>query len=123
MGSFALLGLILAAVGVFSVAAQTVAQRTRELAVRRVVGADSGDLLRLVLRESLTTAAIGIVAGMGAALETAHLTRAFAFGIAPLDLRLYAVGTLILVVTATFASLPAAVVATRADPATILRGE
>lgn len=79
----------------------------------------AADLVRLVLRESLTAVAIGI----GVAADAAQLTRAFAFGIAPLDPRLHVAGAVVLVITAALASVLPAAAATRADSLSALRAQ
>ena len=73
LGSFALLTLVLAAIGSFGVLSYSVAQRTREIGVRMAIGADRTDILALVLRQAAKFTAIGIAAGMTAALVVARL--------------------------------------------------
>jgi ABC-type antimicrobial peptide transport system permease subunit len=85
VGLFGLVGLLLAAVGVYGVLSFEVARRTREMGVRRALGARAGDLLRLVVGEGVTLAALGRVAGVALGAGAAHLMRAYLLGIGPLD--------------------------------------
>ena len=85
-GAFAAMALTLAAVGIFGVLAFSVSQRTREFGIRMALGAQSGDVLRMVMREALKITAAGVAAGL---LLAAALTRSLAallFGVEPHDL-------------------------------------
>jgi predicted permease len=85
LGGFGLLGLLLAAVGVYGVMAYSVAQRTRELGIRVAVGADSGSVVRLVLGEGMRLAVIGTVVGLVAAAGTSQLLGGLLYNVNPLD--------------------------------------
>lgn len=85
LGSFGLLGLLLAAVGVYGVMAYSVAQRTRELGIRVAVGADRGSVVRLVLGEGLRLAGVGIVLGLGAAAGASQLIKGLLYNTPALD--------------------------------------
>lgn len=116
------LALLLTAVGLYSLLAWSVAQRTRELGVRAALGADRRRLRRLVLGQALRIAAIGIVLGTAGGLAAARASRAVLFGVAPYDpLSLLAPGALLLLIAAVAAWWPARR-ATRIDPMTALRG-
>jgi predicted permease len=108
LGSFAALGVLLAAVGVYGVVAYSVAQRRKELGIMVALGAERGRIVRSVLRESLVYAAAGLGAGIPAALATSRLMSSMVWGVTPYDPITYAsiaVATLLLVVAA--AALPA----------------
>jgi ABC-type antimicrobial peptide transport system permease subunit len=85
LGIFGLLGLTLAAVGVYGVMAYSVAQRTRELGIRVALGADRRRVLRLVLGEGMTLAVIGTLLGLLAAAGAARAVRSMLYNVSPLD--------------------------------------
>jgi predicted permease len=85
VGIFGVVGLVLAAVGVYGVLSFQVARRTRELGVRRALGARATDLLVLVLREGVVLAASGCAAGVALGAGVAHLLRGVLLGVGPLD--------------------------------------
>lgn len=118
---FAVLAVVLACVGVYSVVAFTVARRRGEMGVRMAVGATSRQVTRLVVREMMTLVAIGIAAGLVLALLMAPALRSLLVGIQPFDFPTFlAVGTVIAVVAAISTWLPARR-AGRTDLASILR--
>jgi predicted permease len=121
LGLFASVALILASVGIYSVLSYIVTGRSREIGIRTALGAQTSDVMRLVVREGMTPAIIGIVVGAGAALGSAALLEQLVFGMSASDpLTLGAVaGTLALV--ALVASLLPAYRAARVDPLTVLR--
>ena len=86
IGAFAAVAAFLAAVGIFSVLAYLVAQRTRELAVRRALGARSGDVVGLIVGQGLRLVAIGLVLGFASALAVARLVTGLLFEVSPWDL-------------------------------------
>jgi predicted permease len=122
LGLFAAVALALATVGIYSVLSYIVRGRSREIAVRTALGAQTGDVLRLVVVEGMTPAVIGIVAGALAALASAALLDKLVYGISAADpLTLAAVsGTLAAV--ALLASLVPAWRASKLDPLQVLRG-
>lgn len=82
---FALVALFLAAIGLYGVVAYTVSQRSREIGLRMAMGAQRGDVLRMVLADGMQLAMVGVVLGMGGALSLASLVASLLFGITPFD--------------------------------------
>jgi len=121
--AFAAFALILAAVGVYGVMSFQVTQSAHDIGVRIALGAGSGNILNLVVRQGMTLAAAGVVAGLaGAAL----LTRAMAgmlFGVGTHDVATFSAVTGFLLATALLASYIPARRATRLDPLVVLREE
>ena len=119
--AFALLALVMAAVGLYAVISYSVTQRWSELGVRVALGADNGDIVRLVLRHGATMAGGGILLGLGASLGVTRAIRSLLVGIPPYDLVTFAgVSILLAAVTALASYLPARR-ATRLDPVAVLR--
>jgi len=120
---FGLLALALAAIGLYSVVAYNVAQRTHEMGVRVALGAEVRDLVRLVLREGLLLASVGVVLGGVVAVLAAPSLKSLLFQEQPRDpVVLIGVGVTLLAV-ATLASLVPARRASRVDPMQALRSE
>jgi predicted permease len=94
IGLFAGVAALLAAVGIFSVLAYLVGQRTRELAVRRTLGARAGDVIGLIVGQGLRMVAIGLVTGLAGALAVARLLTGLLYGISPWDVGTY-LGTIV----------------------------
>jgi putative ABC transport system permease protein len=122
-GAFALVGLLLSALGLYGLLAYSVSRRTREIGVRVALGAQAADVRRLVLREGLTLTLAGIVVGLVAAWGTARLLDALLFGVTAADPLTYALGPVVLASVAIGACLLPARRATRVDPAVALRTE
>ncbi|MEO8452762.1 MAG: ABC transporter permease [Gemmatimonadota bacterium] len=121
--AFALLSLVLAAAGIFGVASQSVAQRTRELGIRKAVGAKPADLYRLVIGQTMTPVAYGIGAGILGSLLAARMLRSLLFGIAPVSVATLVLVSLILAAVAALAVLVPAHRAAHLDPVVTLRDE
>jgi putative ABC transport system permease protein len=123
LGLFAAVALLLAAVGIYSVLSYIVRGRSREIGIRRALGARTSDILRLVIVEGMSPALVGVAAGAIAALASARVMRTLVFGVSASDpVTLASVGgTLTLV--ALIASLVPAYRALRLDPAKALRAE
>lgn len=123
VGLFAGLALVLAAIGIYGVISYSVSQRMHEFGMRVALGASSGSLLSMVMRDGVLLAGTGVVIGIGCALVFGGVMDSLLYGVSARDpLTLIGVGT-IAVVTATLASLPSARRATAADPMTSLRAE
>ena len=123
MGVFAGLALLLAAIGIYGVVSDSVAQQTHHIGVRLALGARAADIFRLVLKEGLVLAAIGIGIGVAAAFGLMRLISALLFGVQTHDFSVFATvaGTLFLI-TLLACYLPARR-ATRVDPLVALRYE
>jgi predicted permease len=124
LGAFALLALVLSAIGIYGVTAYGVTQRTREIGVRIAVGATEGNVTRMVLRSAMQLSLLGVAIGLVAALLSGRfLESQLALGVSPRDpLTLVGISALLAAV-AVLASLLPALRAARLDPMTALRGE
>jgi putative ABC transport system permease protein len=123
LGTFSSLALLLASLGLYGVIAYSVSQRTRELGIRMAIGAQRADVLRLVLREGLTTAGVGVVLGLIGALLTTRLLQGMLFGVSATNPLVFAINALILMAVALAACLVPARRAARIDPIEALRHE
>ena len=123
LGLFALVGVLLAAIGIFGVISFMVAQRTQEIGVRMALGATRGDVLKLVTASGARLIAIGAGAGLLAALLIARLMASLLFGIGPTDPLTFMTVVLVLVVVALVATWIPARAAARVDPLVALRYE
>jgi ABC-type antimicrobial peptide transport system permease subunit len=115
--------LLLAIVGIYGVLAYSVARRTRELGVRIALGASSSNVLGLVLRQAVATAAAGVVVGGIAAYALTRFMRSIVFGVSTSDPLTYAAVAALLLVVALLAAYIPARRATRMDPMIALRAE
>ena len=84
-GIFGALALLIAALGLYGVTSYAVQRRSSEIGIRMALGAQRGDVLGLVLRQSLTLTAIGIALGLAAAAAVTRYVRGMLFGLTPLD--------------------------------------
>jgi predicted permease len=123
IGSFGLLGLVLAAAGVYGVMSYHVAQRTREFGIRIALGARSGDVAGLVLRRGLALSIGGALAGAALAMAVTRLLAGMLFGLSPLDPVTFGVVGGTLTIVAVLASWIPARRAFRVDPTVSLRTE
>ena len=122
-GVFGVLALALASVGLYGVMAYAVNQRTREIGVRIALGARRGDVIRMVLRESLLPVVAGLAAGVTAALALSRLVAGMLYGVAPRDPLTIALAALAMLAVALAAAVVPARRATRVEPMTALRHE
>jgi putative ABC transport system permease protein len=113
--------LALSAVGIYGVLAFAVAQRTREIGIRQALGADRRSILTLVLRQGMTTAAIGVAVGLVGAVALTGYMRTLLFGVGARDVTVYAGVTALLLAVATAACYIPARRATTVAPTEALR--
>jgi predicted permease len=119
----ALVALLLAAIGIFSVMANLVGQRTREIGVRLAMGAQRQDVLRMILGRAGWLAGSGVVLGLVLALGLARLVASLLYRVSPNDPAVFAVTTSVIAAVAFLASWLPARRAARIDPLTALRDE
>ena len=123
IGAFALLAFLLAGIGIHGLLSYAVSQRTQEIGIRMALGAQRGDILRLVMRDGFVLAAIGVVLGVGLAYAAGRGIEALLFGVQPSDAPTY-LAAVALVLTMTLAgSLLPALRAVRVNPTTAIRAE
>ncbi|HLJ76175.1 MAG TPA: FtsX-like permease family protein, partial [Acidobacteriaceae bacterium] len=120
---FGLVGLVLAAVGLYGVTAYGVEQRTSEIGVRMALGADRQRVVRMVLRGAFLQVGIGLAIGIPAAIGAGYLIASQLFGVAPRDPLMLAIATVLLAVAAILAAILPAYRAANLDPVVALRTE
>jgi predicted permease len=123
LAAFAVLALILAAVGVYGVMSYAVAQRTREIGIRMALGAQWSDVIVLVLRQALMVSCGGIAVGSVAALSLARIMRGLLYGITSTDPVTFIGVPLLLLAISVLAAFMPAQKASRTDPVITLRYE
>jgi predicted permease len=122
-GAFAVVAILLAALGLYGVLAQLVGRRTHELGVRVVLGAGRTDILNRVLGQGMRLTLAGLALGLAGAAATTRLLKGMLFGVESLDPATFLGATVFLAMTALAAALLPAWRATRVDPVDCLRSE
>ena len=121
MGSFAMLAVVLATLGIYGVVAHSASSRTREIGVRIALGASNGDVFKLLLRQGLVLTGIGLVVGIVLALGANSVLTNLVYGVTTTDPLTYVLGAGVLTAVALLAGYMPARRATRVDPVVALR--
>ncbi len=121
--TFAVVALLLAAVGIYGVMAFSVAQRTHEIGLRMALGADRRQVLGLVLKEGVALALIGLGLGLVGAFFVGRAIRSTLYGVGTIDFTAFSVVSILLLISALFACYLPARRATKVDPMVALRYE
>jgi hypothetical protein len=120
---FALMALLLAAIGLTAVIAHSVSQRTKEIGVRMAIGAAPQDIRRLIFREGMRPAALGLIVGLTVSLAVNRILQSQLVGVSPYDSVTLATASLVLILVALLACHIPSRRALRVDPAVSLRHE
>jgi putative ABC transport system permease protein len=123
LGGFALIALLLAAVGIYGVIGYTVRQRTQEIGIRMALGATRDRVQRMVVRQGMTLALIGAVAGLAGALVATRGMQSLLYEVSATDPTIYLIVALMLVLVAAVASWLPARRAAGTEPLLALRGQ
>ena len=123
MALFALLALVLAAVGVYGVSSYAVSRRTREMGIRMALGAPARAVRALIVRDAGRLAAAGVVVGLAGAFAATSALQSFLFGVSPRDPAVFAAAACTLALVALIASWLPARAATRVDPLRAVQSE
>jgi predicted permease len=123
LAAFAGLALLLAGVGIYSVVAYTVRQRVREIGIRMAMGAQTSDMLRLLIVGGMRPTLLGIAIGIAVALGLSRVLASLVFGVRPMDVPTLLAGSLLLTAMSFLACLIPTYRATRIDPLQALREE
>ena len=120
---FAALAFVMSVVGLYSVLAYAVSQRTAEIGIRMALGAQAAQVVRLIMRSGLQLVAIGLALGLAAAAGAARLIQALLFDIRPLEPLVYAAVAVTFAIVAALACLLPSLRASRIDPIIALRAD
>ncbi|MCM3901966.1 MAG: ABC transporter permease [Pyrinomonadaceae bacterium] len=120
---FAVVALMLACVGIYGVISYSVTQRTHEIGIRMALGAQTGDVLRMVIRQAIALAVIGVALGLAASFALTSLMSTLLFGVEPTDPPTFVATAVLLATTALVASYLPARRATKVDPLVARRYE
>jgi putative ABC transport system permease protein len=118
---FGAAALVLAAVGLYGLAARRVADRRREIAVRVALGARPVDVRRLIVSDALRTIALGLLVGLPAAFAASQVTQTLLFGVTPTAPRVFATAAAVLALAAVLATILPARRAAAIDPMVVLK--
>jgi putative ABC transport system permease protein len=121
--AFAIIALVLAAVGLYGVLSYLVTQRTGELGIRIALGAQRVEVMRLTLADGLAPVFIGLVLGLAGGAATVQLLRTMLYGMSPFDWSVFSTVVVVLTITAACACIIPAWRASQLDPAQALRNE
>jgi ABC-type antimicrobial peptide transport system permease subunit len=120
---FAVVALVLAAIGVYGVMAYSVNQRRREIGIRMALGAQPGRILQMILRRSFLLVALGVTIGIGGALGLTRFMASLLFGVSATDVRAFLIPTLLLAAVSLLAGYFPARRAAKVEPMIALRSE
>jgi putative ABC transport system permease protein len=123
LGLFAALALVLGAIGLYSVMAYSVTQRTNEIGIRMALGANSGDVMKMIIREGSSIVVLGLAVGLAGAFGLTRLLASLLFGVGVSDPLTFAGVSILLAIVAMLACYLPARRATKVDPMIALRAE
>jgi len=123
LGAFAMLALILAAIGIYSVLSYSVRRRVQEIGIRLALGASLSDVLHMIVLEGMRPTLLGMSIGVVGALALARVMSSLVYGVKPTDPLTFLSVAAVLAIVALFASLIPAYRAAKVDPMVALRYE